>query len=218
MNPFGIGPFHQPHDFLISSWLHFKIYFRHVNDEDRQVFFSFEKAEVGVLKRLKVFRADVLLDFTPPFLDVAYEVWHCPMQVHQQVGFSKRSVEGIEKALEKAILLVIQVVFCKQQSFDKKIVGHHELGKKLPLRQRLLQLLVAFGHEKKLDWKGVALRVFIKMRQERVVGKLLQNKAALKIFLHHLAERRLAGPNVSLNGNERMRERVHIGGGWEIWR
>ena len=66
------------------------------------------------------------------------------------------------------------------------------------------ELLEAFGHEKELKRERELLWVFVELRQEGVVGKLLEDKACVIELREQVGEGGLAGADVSFYGNERV--------------
>lgn len=131
------------------------------------------------------------------------------MEVHEEVGFWRSGIEAVEQTLKQVVLVAVQVVLGEEESFYEKIIADYEFREQLPLRQQFLQLLVALGHKKQLHGKGIAFRVFIKIREEGVVGELFENEAAAEILFHHLAEGSFSGAYISFDGDKIMGKRLH---------
>jgi hypothetical protein len=56
---------------------------------------------------------------------------------------------------------------------------------------------MSLGHKKQFHCKGKTVRLLVKQRQERIVGKFLEYKPAIVLVPEHVAESCLASTDVA---------------------
>lgn len=123
------------------------------------------------------------------------------MEVDQQVGLGEDRIEGRKQALEEAEFFSAEVLAGEEQGFGENIIGYGVLLEEVGIHQDLLELFVSFGHEEELYGKGVAFGIFVEEGEERIIGKLFEDQAGIKIFGQQLGERGFAGADISFNNN-----------------
>jgi len=170
-------------------------------------------AGVGFLYAEQILVGNFLFVRPVSFPDVLLQLVHGAVQVNEQVGLDELLVNNVEQALVQTELIFGQVHFCKQQAFGKKIIGDGDVLKKIFLLDEFLQLLVPFGHKKKLERESILFWIFIKLGQKRIVGKLLQYQPCIVMSCQHVSQRGFAGADIAFYGDEMV---VHWGNGQRV--
>ena len=172
------------------------------DDQNWNGTFSAKKLQVGGLDLFQIGVADVLLKSAASFADLVHQSFYGAMQVYQQIRPGKGGIQHIEQALKQAVFLFLEVVFGKQQGFDKKIIGDDRLLKQVGLGQFLLELFVPLSHKKQLNRKSVTFGVVVKKGQKGIVGKLFQNQATAVFSSQLIGQGGFASPDIALDGDE----------------
>lgn len=154
---------------------------------------------VSFLDAKQVIIRDIQLVGAVALTDVLLQLGHGCVQVNYDLGLYELLQDDIEQALVEAVLVIGKIHLGKQEALGKQVIGDGYALKEVFLLDQLLELLKALGHEEQLQREGKLLGVFVKLRQERIIGKLLQDEPGIVLFGQQVCQRRLPGTNVSLN-------------------
>lgn len=166
-------------DFLIVVGLVDEIQLFYIQDQDRVSDLAFEKLKIAVLQVLKICLGDPFLIGAFALSDIVQQLVCRSVEIHKQVRIGKVAVEDIKKALEQPVLLYLEVFSGENEGLPKTIVSDGKVGEKVTVHEELLQLFVPFGHEEELYGESIPVRIFIKIGQKGIVGKLLKDELAV---------------------------------------
>lgn len=194
--------FKKGDNFIKSSLIVPEIGVVQIQHYDWRIVFCFQIVKIGFLYVSQILGRNVALNVSPSFFDLAEQYFYRSVQVNQEFWLGEGGGQHRKKALEQSEFLIVQVIFCEKQCFDKKIVGNCERLEQVRLGKMFRQLLVAFGHEEQFDGEGIALRLFVERREERVVGELFQDQRTAEVLSQLMAQGGFARANISFYGDK----------------
>lgn len=162
----------------------------------------FDVLGVGFLQGEEIIVGDVLLVTAVAFADVFLQFVDRRMQIDQDLWLYDLGIDDVEQFLIQPELLTPQSHFGKQQRFGEQVICDGDLLEQVFRLQHLLELLVAFGHKKQLERKGILIGVFVEFGQEGIVGKFFQNQSGIEMFAQQIGQRGFAGADVSFYRNK----------------
>jgi hypothetical protein len=157
---------------------------------------------IGLLDVEQVFILYVLFIRPVPFPDIFLELVHRGMQVNEQVRLYHLLVDDFKQALVEPEFIVRKVHFGKKEAFGEQVVRNGQGLEKVFLMEKILLLLIPFGHEKEFQGKGILGRILIKLGEEWIVGKLLQDQAGVEMARQQMGQRGFSCSDIAFNGNE----------------
>src|SRR5579859_816217 len=119
------------------------------------------------------------------------------MQVDKDVRRHQLRLHDLEEPLVEFVFLFGKIDPGKKQAFGKEIIGDGQRLEEIPGVDKLLQLLIAFGHKEQLQREGVLRRVLIEFGEEGVVGKLLEDKPGVVMPGQQMRQCRFTRSNIA---------------------
>src|SRR5205085_5794848 len=129
------------------------------------------------------------------------------LQIDHQVRPGHRFVKKLVQTVENHQFRVVQGQISKDFALREGVVGDHQLGKEVPLRDLPL-LVVAGQHEEELRAKCGTAFVFVKVVEERIVD-VLQNLRSAEQLRQKGRQRRLADADRTLHRDVLPGKRDH---------
>jgi hypothetical protein len=201
MLPLRIVPVERINNGMEMFFVAEKICFGNVN-ENRSHVVLFNIMRISFLYVEQIIVGDLLLVAAVAFADIFLQPVNRCVEINNNVWLYYLLQNNIEQSLVKPEFILGQVHFCKQQAFCKQVIRDRHILEKVFLLYQFFQLLESFRHKKKFQRESILLRILIKLRQKRIVCKLLQDEPRIKMFRKQVRERGLARTNISFNSYE----------------
>lgn len=197
----------EPFDLLVVAFFIDKIEILDLKDQDRIAHLALKELEIGVLNTRQIVFGNALLIVPAPFFDAVEKLRRRPVQVDEQIRARKVVVQDMEQSLKQTVFFFVQILAGEDDRLPEAIVGHDEFIEQRTFEKIVLQLFVPLRHKEQFDRKCMTDGIFVEIRQEGIVGKILEDELAVIFPADQFTQGGFASSDITLDADVLIWER-----------